>query len=159
MTIGRTTLLLLSAAVSLAATAAPASAFLDAAATPSRSPGPVSPSPHRRRRVLALLGALAVAGAPIVAGAQETPGSTDTTAPVTAPADGTIIEVSSLGSPTSHRVVISHGCDLVSVYMVVNQLTGPLAALAAEVGAGGQVQVSIPVSTTNASATTVRSVR
>ena len=65
--------------------------------------------------------------------------------PITAPADGTIIEVSSLGSPTSHRVVISHGCDLVSVYMVVNQLTGPLAELAAEVDAGGQVQVSIPV--------------
>jgi hypothetical protein len=67
------------------------------------------------------------------------------TVPVTAPADGTIIEVSSLGSPTSHRVVISHGCDLVSVYMVLNTLTGVLADVAAQVDAGGQVQVSIPV--------------
>ncbi len=66
--------------------------------------------------------------------------------PITAPADGTIVEVGSLGSPTSHRVVISHGCDLVSVYMVVNQLTGPLAEYAAQVDAGGQVRLSVPVS-------------
>lgn len=53
--------------------------------------------------------------------------------PITAPADGTIVEVSSLGSPTSHRVVINHGCNLVSVYMVINKLTGVLAPYAKDV--------------------------
>lgn len=53
--------------------------------------------------------------------------------PVTAPADGTIIELSSLGSPTSHRVVIDHGCNVVSVYMVLNKVTGVLANLANDV--------------------------
>lgn len=50
--------------------------------------------------------------------------------PITAPADGTIIEVSGLGDPNSYRVVIAHGCGLYSVYMVVNRLTGVLASQA-----------------------------
>ena len=65
--------------------------------------------------------------------------------PVTAPGDGTIIEVSSLGSPTSHRVVIAHGCNLVSVYMVVNRVTGVLAHYADEVEQKGYLRLNVPV--------------
>jgi len=65
--------------------------------------------------------------------------------PVTAPGDGVIIEVSSLGSPTSHRVVIAHGCNVVTVYMVINRVTGVLADYADEVESKGYVRVDIPV--------------
>lgn len=47
--------------------------------------------------------------------------------PVMSPADGTIISVSGLGnSPTSHRVVIDHGCGVYTVYMVLNRFAGVL---------------------------------
>lgn len=57
--------------------------------------------------------------------------------PITAPADGTIVEVGSLGSPDSHRVVINHGCNVFSVYMVINRITGVLAPFAKEVETKG----------------------
>ena len=49
--------------------------------------------------------------------------------PVYAPADGEIIEISTLGSPTSIRIVIAHGCETYSVFMVLNRLAGALAYL------------------------------
>ncbi|MCX6014503.1 MAG: hypothetical protein NT020_02745 [Chloroflexales bacterium] len=65
--------------------------------------------------------------------------------PITAPADGTIIEVSALGDPNSHRVVIAHGCGLYSVYMVVNKLTGVLAAQADAVKTQSYLQLNQPI--------------
>ena len=65
--------------------------------------------------------------------------------PITAPADGTIIEVGSLGSTTSHRVVIAHGCGLYSVYMVVNKLTGVLAAQADAVEKQSYLRLNQPI--------------
>lgn len=65
--------------------------------------------------------------------------------PITAPTDGVIIEASSLGSPTSHRVVISHGCGVYTVYMVVNRLTGVLAELAEQVQRQGYMKTNVPV--------------
>ena len=64
---------------------------------------------------------------------------------VTAPADGTITELSSLGSPTSHRVVIRHGCNVVSVYMVLNRPSGVLASYAAELASKGSVNVNVAI--------------
>jgi len=64
---------------------------------------------------------------------------------ITAPADGTITELSSLGSPTSHRVVIRHGCNLVSVYMVLNRPSGVLAPYAAELASKGSVNVNVAI--------------
>jgi hypothetical protein len=64
---------------------------------------------------------------------------------VVAPAAGTIIEVGSLGSPTSNRVIIRHGCNLVSVYMVLNKLTGVLAPYAAQVAKTGSANINLPI--------------
>ena len=66
-------------------------------------------------------------------------------ATLTAPGDGTVIEVSSLGSPTSHRVVVVHGCGVVSVFMVVNHLSGVLAPYADRVESERFVALSLPV--------------
>ena len=65
--------------------------------------------------------------------------------PVTAPADGTIIELSSLGSPNTSRVVINHGCNLYSVYMVLNKPSGVLANYVSELASKGSVSLSIKV--------------
>ncbi len=65
--------------------------------------------------------------------------------PITAPADGTILEVSALGDPNSHRVVISHGCGLYSVYMVVNKLTGVLASQADAVAQHSYISINQPI--------------
>jgi hypothetical protein len=65
--------------------------------------------------------------------------------PVTAPADGTITEVSNLGSPNSYRVVINHGCNLWSVYMVMNKVTGVLASVASQAANSGYVTPNIKV--------------
>ena len=65
--------------------------------------------------------------------------------PVTAPAAGTIVEVSNLGSPTSFRVVIDHGCNLYSVYMVMNKVTGVLASLAAQAATSGYLKANVKV--------------
>lgn len=49
--------------------------------------------------------------------------------PVYAPADAEVIEVSLLGSPRSIRIVLAHGCEVYSIYMVLNRLSGALAHL------------------------------
>ncbi len=65
--------------------------------------------------------------------------------PIVAPADGVIMNAGSLGSPTSHRVVISHGCGVYTVYMVVNRLSGVLADVADQVQSQGNLQLDIPI--------------
>lgn len=65
--------------------------------------------------------------------------------PVTAPGDGTIIELSSLGAPNTSRVVINHGCNLYSVYMVLNKPSGVLANYVSELASKGSVSLSIKV--------------
>ncbi|MFM7679421.1 MAG: hypothetical protein ACKO83_11295 [Roseiflexaceae bacterium] len=65
--------------------------------------------------------------------------------PIVAPADGVIMNADSLGSPTSHRVVISHGCGVYTVYMVVNRLSGALADVADQVQSQGNLQLAIPI--------------
>ena len=65
--------------------------------------------------------------------------------PVYAPADGEVIEVSSLGSPTSNRIVIAHGCATYTVLMVVNRLSGALAPLQDDLIARGRLSPYIRV--------------
>ena len=65
--------------------------------------------------------------------------------PVTSPADGIITEVSNLGSSNSHRVVIDHGCNVFSVYMVMNKVTGVLASLAAQASNNGYLKANVKV--------------
>ena len=64
---------------------------------------------------------------------------------VTAPADGVITELSNLGSPNSYRVVINHGCNVYSVYMVMNKVTGVLASLASQASNSGYLKVNVKV--------------
>ena len=64
---------------------------------------------------------------------------------VTAPADGVITEVSNLGSPNSHRVVIDHGCNVYTVYMVMNKVTGVLASLASQASNNGFLKANVKV--------------
>ncbi len=64
---------------------------------------------------------------------------------VTAPADGVITEVSNLGSPNSHRVVIDHGCNVYSVYMVMNKVTGVLASLASQASNNGYLKANVKI--------------
>jgi len=66
-------------------------------------------------------------------------------APITAPGDGTIIEVSSLGSPTTNRVVMLNGCGVISVFLVVNRLSGVLAEYADDVAQNGGVNIAVAV--------------
>ncbi len=65
--------------------------------------------------------------------------------PVYAPANGEIIEISSLGSPTSTRIVIAHGCNTYTVIMVLNRLSGVLASYQSELTANGRVNRTIAV--------------
>jgi hypothetical protein len=64
---------------------------------------------------------------------------------VTAPADGTILELSSLGNANTSRVVISHGCNVYTVYMVLNKPTGVLAKYVDELASRGSVNLNIKV--------------
>jgi len=65
---------------------------------------------------------------------------------VTAPGDGTITELSSLGAPSMNRVIIDHGCGVYSVYMVLNRPTGVLAKYVSEMNAkGGYLRLSVPI--------------
>ena len=64
---------------------------------------------------------------------------------VRAPADGDVTEVSLLGSPTSIRVVVAHGCDTYSVYMVLNRLSGALAFLQDDLQARGSLRVNVRI--------------
>ena len=65
--------------------------------------------------------------------------------PIMAPADGVITELSSLGSPTSNRVVIQHGCNLESVYMVINRPSGVLAPYVNELKSKGYVRLNLRI--------------
>jgi hypothetical protein len=65
--------------------------------------------------------------------------------PVTSPADGTITELGNLGSSGSHRVVINHGCNIFTVYMVLNKGTGVLAEAFSKLGNRGFVSLNIPI--------------
>jgi len=65
---------------------------------------------------------------------------------VTAPAGGTIIELSSLGAPSTNRVVIDHGCGVYTVYMVLNRPSGVLANAYKDLTAkGGYLKLSLPI--------------
>jgi hypothetical protein len=63
--------------------------------------------------------------------------------PIYAPADGQVIEISLLGSPTSIRVVMAHGCETYSTYMVLNRLSGALGSLQQELLAKGRLAPGI----------------
>ncbi len=63
---------------------------------------------------------------------------------VTSPADGTIIELSSLGHAATNRVVIDHGCGVYSVYMVLNRGDGLLADSYRKLN-GGYLRLSIAI--------------
>lgn len=65
--------------------------------------------------------------------------------PVVAPADGIITSLASLGSPSSNRVVIEHGCNLVSIYMVLNKPSGVLAKYVSELKRKGFVSLKVPI--------------
>lgn len=64
---------------------------------------------------------------------------------VRAPADAEIIEVGLLGMATSIRVVMAHGCETYSIYMVLNRLSGVLAHLHDDLLARGRLAVSVPI--------------
>ena len=64
---------------------------------------------------------------------------------VTAPGDGTITELSTLGAPDTNRVTINHGCNLYSVYMVLNKPSGVLAKYVDELAAKGFVKLNVKV--------------
>jgi len=64
---------------------------------------------------------------------------------VTAPADGTITELSNLGAPNSYRIVINHGCNVYSVYMVVNMPSGALAPFYERAKSGSPVMPNVKI--------------
>jgi hypothetical protein len=65
---------------------------------------------------------------------------------VRAPADGEILEVGLLGgSATSIRVVMAHGCETYSIYMVLNRLSGALAHLQDELLAQGSLRPGLRI--------------
>ena len=65
--------------------------------------------------------------------------------PVTAPADGTITELSNLGGPNTFRVVINHGCNLYSVYMVLNKPSGVLAPYYEQAKNSGYMKLNVKI--------------
>lgn len=66
--------------------------------------------------------------------------------PISSPAAGTITLIQNLGIPTSIRVVIEHGCNVSTVYMVLNRLSGVLAKYAEEFKSNNASKsLSIPV--------------
>jgi hypothetical protein len=64
--------------------------------------------------------------------------------PVRVPADGVVTSISAL-SPTSIHVVIAHGCETFSIYIVLNRLSGALAHLQDELMAKNQLSVNVKV--------------
>ena len=64
---------------------------------------------------------------------------------VPAPGDGTITELSTLGAPDTNRVTINHGCNLYSVYMVLNKPSGVLAKYVDELAAKGSINLNVKV--------------
>lgn len=65
--------------------------------------------------------------------------------PIYSPADGTIVSLGGLGSPTSHRVVIDHGCGVFSVFMVLNRFAGTIAEYQKRVDAGEVINPGISI--------------
>ena len=66
--------------------------------------------------------------------------------PLRAPADAEVVGISLLGNErTTIRVVLAHGCDTYSIYMVLNRITGALAHLEDELFATGYVNTSVRV--------------
>jgi hypothetical protein len=65
--------------------------------------------------------------------------------PVMAPADAQIIEISTLGSSTSIRIVMAHGCETFSILMVLNRLAGSLAYLHDDLMMRGSLNPNIRV--------------
>ena len=64
--------------------------------------------------------------------------------PVYAPAGGEVVEIS-LISPRSIRMVIAHGCDTYTVFIVLNRLSGVLAEYQDELEETGRVSSQISV--------------
>lgn len=66
--------------------------------------------------------------------------------PVTAPADGTIIELSTLANSTSLlRVVIRHDCGLYSNFMVMNKVSGVLSNYADKISSNSIIRPMIAI--------------
>lgn len=66
--------------------------------------------------------------------------------PITAPADGTIVELSSIANSTDLlRVVIRHDCGLYSNYMVMNKATGVLASYASKLKPNGILKPMVAI--------------
>src|SRR5205085_5616833 len=65
--------------------------------------------------------------------------------PVYAPADGEVLEISLLGSPTSIRLVFANGCNTYTVFMVLNRLSGALATLQDDLQSRGRLTPNIRV--------------
>lgn len=66
--------------------------------------------------------------------------------PVTAPADGVITELSTLGNSTKTlRVVIRHDCNLYTVYMVLNKVSGVLANYASQLKSDTNVRPMVAI--------------
>lgn len=65
--------------------------------------------------------------------------------PVRVPADGIVTSIQTLGSPTSIRVVIAHGCETYSIYMVLNRLSGALGHLQDELMAKNYLSTKVTV--------------
>ena len=66
--------------------------------------------------------------------------------PITAPADGTIIELSSIANTTNLlRVVIRHDCGLYSNYMVMNKASGVLSSFATKITPNGILKPMVPI--------------
>ncbi|MBI2189509.1 MAG: hypothetical protein HYU37_20625 [Acidobacteria bacterium] len=63
--------------------------------------------------------------------------------PVYAPADAEVLEISLLGSPRSIRIVMAHGCEVYSIHMVLNRLSGALAHLQDDLLARGRLDPHI----------------
>lgn len=64
--------------------------------------------------------------------------------PVRVPADGVVTSVASL-APTSIRVVIAHGCETYSIYIVLNRLSGALGHLQDELMAKNYLPTNVKV--------------
>lgn len=64
--------------------------------------------------------------------------------PVRVPADGVVTSISTL-SPNSIRVVMAHGCETYSIYIVLNRLSGVLSHLQDDLLAKGYLSTNVKV--------------
>lgn len=64
--------------------------------------------------------------------------------PVRSPADGIVTSISTI-SPTSIRVVIAHGCETFSIFIVLNRLSGALGHLQDDLMARGYLATNVRV--------------